>query len=134
MWRVTNTANDRSKVDLHRLATKFTYEPSIGGVRLRLGATMDLDDEHFESIRSQLEGWKGKGIVDFEHIPDGANVDVEPTKPVLGMLKDAAILDEVQDIVITEPQITPAPPPGAHSDSTEGAHPKKSQSKVKKFF
>ena len=65
MWKVINTANDRMKADLHRLASKFTYEPSIGGMRLRLGETMELDDEHFEQLREQLEGWRAKGMVEF---------------------------------------------------------------------
>ena len=68
MWKVINTANDRMKADLHRLASKFTYEPSIGGMRLRLGETMELDDEHFEQLREQLEGWRAKGMVEFERV------------------------------------------------------------------
>jgi hypothetical protein len=142
MWKVINTANDRSKTHLHRLASKFNYEPSIGGVRLRLGASMELDDEHFESVRAQLEGWKGKGIVDFERI--GGETPKEPDR-VRGIPADAVVID-VQSISgpslplnvkydektgkvlpITEPASE------APSESPEEAHPKKNQGKKKLF-
>jgi len=124
MWRVTNTANDRSKVHLHRLASKFTYEPSIGGLRLRLGESVELDDAHFEAIRSQLEGWKGKGIVDFEHVGgETKKAPVETKEPEVETKK-----------VEEEPRAgTPEPQAETHTEPTEGTTPKKSQGK-KKFF
>jgi hypothetical protein len=120
MWRVTNTANDRSKVHLHRLASKFTYEPSIGGLRLRLGESVELEDAHFEAIRAQLEGWKGKGIVDFERV--GGEVKKAPV--------ETKKVEEEPRAGTPEPQAAAVE---AHSDPTEGTTPKKSQGK-KKFF
>ena len=126
MWKVTNTANDRSKADLHRIATKFTYEPSIGGLRLRLGESMELDDAHFATVRAQLEGWKGKGIVDFERIGGEAPVAVKPVaKPVQ--------VEPEPRAGTPEPKADPVPAPEAHSDPTEGTTPKKSQGKKRLF-
>ena len=81
MWKITNTANDRSKVELHRLAAKFTYEPSIDGIRLRLGESREFTDEHFATIRAQVESWKLKGIVDFEQVEEP--FVVSPPPPVV---------------------------------------------------
>lgn len=73
MWKITNTAEDRTKTHLHRQAPGFDPEPSIDGIRLRLGQSMELTDEHYESIKELITEWVGKGMVEAEHFLDPHN-------------------------------------------------------------
>jgi len=139
MWKVTNTVNDREKQHLHRLASKLTYEPSIGGFRLRLGASIELDDAHFEAVRYQLEGWKSKGIVDFEHIGGETKPPVETKTPEVEKkppVEEKVVVSEAltedrkpgHTQKVAAPTETATEVPG---DSAEGINFKKSPAKKK---
>jgi hypothetical protein len=146
MWKITNTANDRSKAELHRTASKFTYEPSIGGVRLRLGETIEMDDEHFEENRSLLEGWQAKGMVDFERVggePAKAEGEQKPEEktedPPQGEAPpaDAPPADAPPEegeapveTVSDESAETPAAEPAAEKAETSEGQPKKSKKRL----
>lgn len=68
MYRITNTVNDRSKTHLHRTATKFEFEPNLGGVRIRLGAFHDITDEHYARSKSLIDEWVSKGMVSVRQL------------------------------------------------------------------
>lgn len=68
MYRITNCMNDRSKEDLRRTVPGLVPEPSLGGVRIRIGESIEIDDAHFEEQRKLLEGWRDKGVIVFEKI------------------------------------------------------------------
>ncbi len=74
MYRIKNTADDRSKHLLHRTASQFELEPNLGGHRIRLGTYYDITDEHYERVKPVLDVWVKKGMVDvFPVLPDGAD-------------------------------------------------------------
>lgn len=64
MYRIKNTADDRSKHLKHRTATKFELEPSLGGHRIRLGTHYDISDEHYARVKPLVDEWVKKGMVE----------------------------------------------------------------------
>ncbi len=75
MYRIKNTADDRTKHLQHRTATKFELEPSLGGHRIRLGTHYDISDEHYIRVKLTIDEWVKKGMVDaFPVLPDGTDV------------------------------------------------------------
>lgn len=82
MYKITNCVNDRSKEHLRRSAPGFIMEPSVGGVRIRMGESINLSDAHFEQNRKLLEGWERKGIVTIEKVGGApAPKSAEPPPP-----------------------------------------------------
>ncbi len=79
--QIKNTANDRNKAHLHRVASKITYEPSIGGVRLRLGETMTITDDQYDRLKDMLKGWEAKGMIEILDAPDKPKESSEDSKP-----------------------------------------------------
>lgn len=63
MYRIKNTANDRTKAHLHRVATRFDSEPSLGGIRIRLGSHIDISDDHYDRVKPFIDEWVSKGMV-----------------------------------------------------------------------
>lgn len=63
MYRIKNTANDRTKAHLHRTATRFESEPSLGGARIRLGSHIDISDDHYDRVKPIIDEWVTKGMV-----------------------------------------------------------------------
>ena len=113
MWKVTNTANDRSKVDLHRTASKFITEPSIAGVRLRLGQSILIEDNQYERLKTTLEGWVAKGMVELCQVgadgkPVEAKADSEEQRRVTAPLPES---EPVPAPVMAEAAVVPPPPP-----------------------
>ena len=76
MYKITNTANDRTKANLHRTASKFILEPTFQGIRLGIRDSRLISDDDFEKNRELLEGWEKKGMISIER-PE------EETKPGL---------------------------------------------------
>lgn len=71
MYRIKNTADDRSKHLLHRTANQFELEPQIGGHRIRLRSYLDITDEHYERVKHMVDAWVRKGIVEVSKVgPD----------------------------------------------------------------
>lgn len=70
MYRIKNTANDRTKHFLHRTATKFEVEPSLGGRRIFLNSHCDVSDEHYERVKPTVDEWVKKGMVSVFLISD----------------------------------------------------------------
>lgn len=70
MYRVKNTANDRSKTLLHRVAPGFVEEPTLGSRRIRLGEYLDITDEHYDRVKDMLAGWVKKGMVSVIKLVD----------------------------------------------------------------
>jgi hypothetical protein len=68
MWKITNTSHDRSKIHQHRTAGRFDAEPWIDGARLRVGASMEVTDEHYESLLEFLAPLVRDGILEAEKI------------------------------------------------------------------
>lgn len=66
MYKIKNTADDRSKVTLHRTATKFELEPSFAGLRLRLGQSRLIEDEVFQRNEELLRAWEKNGMISIE--------------------------------------------------------------------
>lgn len=64
MYRIKNTADDRTKVQLHRTASRFELEPQLGGRRIRLRSHLDITDEHYEKTKTVIDDWVRKGIVE----------------------------------------------------------------------
>jgi len=62
--RIKNTANDRTKAHLHRLASRFELEPSIAGQRIRLNSYIDLTPEAYERAKPFIDEWVKKGMVE----------------------------------------------------------------------
>lgn len=75
MYRIKNTADDRSKHLLHRTATQFELEPSLGGHRIRLRSYLDITDEHYERVKSVVAAWERKGIVEVSRINTDSSSD-----------------------------------------------------------
>lgn len=75
MYRITNTAFNRAKEHLHRVAPKFDPEPDFGGRRLRNGESIEISDEHYERVKDMLAVWEKTGVVDITHFFGAA----EPT-------------------------------------------------------
>jgi len=80
--RIKNTANDRSKVHLHRTAARFELEPSFGGQRIRLGESRVISDADYRRNKQVIDEWVAKGIVEILVVADSPLllVDVEPPK------------------------------------------------------
>lgn len=68
MYRIINTAHDRTKHLLQRTAPKFEYEPSLGGVRIMLGSYHDITDEHYQRVKPTIDQWIKNGMVDVLNI------------------------------------------------------------------
>lgn len=82
MYRVKNTAEDRTKHLLHRTASQFELEPSLGGTRIRLGTFIDITDEHYARVKPLLDSWVLKGMVEvFPVLQDGTDVRKFVTEP-----------------------------------------------------
>lgn len=74
MYRIKNTADDRTKHLLHRTATQFELEPSLGGHRIRLGTHHDIGDEHYTRVKPVIDQWVKKGMVEvFPVLQDGTD-------------------------------------------------------------
>jgi hypothetical protein len=74
MFRIKNTADDRTKELLHRTASQFELEPNLGGHRIRLGTHLDITNEHYERVKPTVATWVKKGMVDvFELGSDGSD-------------------------------------------------------------
>lgn len=63
MYRIKNTADDRTKTLLHRTASQFQLEPVLGSRRIRLGESVDITDEHYERVKGMIDAWVSKGMV-----------------------------------------------------------------------
>lgn len=82
MYRIKNTADDRSKHLKHRMAAKFELEPNLGGHRIRTGTHYDISDEHYGRVKPVIDEWEKKGMVDvFPILPDGTDVRKFATEP-----------------------------------------------------
>lgn len=68
MWKIMNVSMDRRFTEARRKAPGLIMEPLIGSIRLRMGKSMEVTDAHFQSIKPQLDGWKTKGVVDYENL------------------------------------------------------------------
>jgi hypothetical protein len=124
-YTIRNTSNDRAKVSLHRTASGFTPEPSIGGVRLRAGNQMNISEEHFERIRDLLFRLYETGVIEVldckteEGAPDP--VFMIPTEAPKGETNPHGVYlkpEELQDekpipapIPVTPPAPMPPSPP-----------------------
>lgn len=64
MYRIKNTADDRTKHLLHRTASRFELEPVLGARRIRLGEHYDITDEHYEKVKHIVAPWVKKGMVE----------------------------------------------------------------------
>lgn len=64
MYRVKNTAEDRSKSLLHRTAPKFELEPMLCGRRVQLRGYVDITDEQYAANKATLDVWVKNGMVD----------------------------------------------------------------------
>ena len=73
MYRIKNTAEDRTKHLLHRTAAKFELEPALGGVRIRLGSFVDITDEHYERVKPLVDEWVKKGMVEVVDLDSSEN-------------------------------------------------------------
>ncbi len=122
MYRIKNTAEDRTKHLLHRTAAKFELEPTLGGVRIRLGSFIDITDEHYARVKPIIDEWVGKGMVEvFPVLPDGTDVrkyaaplpgedlELERAKKEMAEMAAAAIKEELNR-PSTMSQIMPAVP------------------------
>lgn len=78
MYRIKNTANDRTKTHLHRTAPGFNEEPNLGGKRIRMGEFLDIEDAHYERVKPILDQWVAKGMVSVSQLGVAAEV-VGPT-------------------------------------------------------
>lgn len=105
MYRIRNTADDRSKAHLHRKATKMIYEPSIAGRRLQLRGTLDLTDKQFEQNREMLVGWEAKGMIEIEFLRTG---DVDSTTGRTG--KQEAVEEGRETAKFEKIELPPEPP------------------------
>lgn len=98
MYRIKNTAEDRSKHLKHRTATKFEIEPSLGGNRIRLGSYLDISDEHYARVKPTVDEWVKNGTVDvFPVLPDGTDVRKFAKEPELsaeGLRLDGPTLEK----------------------------------------
>ncbi len=65
--RIKNTADDRTKTRLHRVAPKLIQEPCILGRRLRLGETMFISEESYSSkfLKEYLSSLVKDGVIDI---------------------------------------------------------------------
>lgn len=107
MYRITNCMNDRSKEELRRTVPGLVPEPSLGGTRIRIGESIDIDDAHFEEQRKLLEGWRDKGVIVFEKIGGEAPApEAAPPAPPPSITADpgagAAITEETVDEAVTD--------------------------------
>lgn len=83
MYKIKNTANDRSKTLLHRTAIKFELEPSFAGVRLRLGESRDIEDAVYERNKELLDRWEKNGMISIERPGSETTVPGLPGDPGL---------------------------------------------------
>ncbi len=81
MIRIKNTADDRTKVLLHRTATRFELEPVLGDKRIRLRSYLDITEEHYARLKSMVDGWVKNGMVEVTST-DGEPIKHEET-PIL---------------------------------------------------
>lgn len=97
MYRIKNTAEDRTKHLLHRTATKFELEPTLGGIRIRLGAFLDITDEHYERVKPVVDEWVKKGMVEvIQNGSDSADLrkfTKEPEYDANGLRLDGPTLE-----------------------------------------
>jgi len=89
MYRIKNTADDRTKHILHRTATKFELEPVLGAVRIRLGKFVDISDEHYVRVKGMIDGWVKNGMVEVSKL--GAVKESPRKLEPLGIINTAAI-------------------------------------------
>lgn len=120
MYRIKNTAEDRTKHLLHRTAAKFELEPTLGGVRIRLGSFIDITDEHYARVKPIVDEWVSKGMVEvFPVLPDGIDIrkyaaplpeeDLERIKKEMAEMAATAIKEELNR-PSTMSQVMPAIP------------------------
>jgi hypothetical protein len=76
MYRIKNTADDRSKHLLHRTASQFELEPNIGGKRIRLRSHLDISDEHYGRVKHMVDAWEKKGIVEVTKLVSDSTEDL----------------------------------------------------------
>lgn len=65
MIRVKNTALDRTKTHLHRVASKLHMEPIVHGQRLRLGDSTDLSEEVYQRNKGYYDKLIADGTIEF---------------------------------------------------------------------
>jgi hypothetical protein len=132
-YELKNTADDRSKVHLHRIASKLVMEPVICDRRLKLRDTMTVSDEYFESHKDQLKGLETKGVIEIKHVgavpvpvvvPSSAIVP--PPVELSNQESGAAVsLPTQESSVVKEPEAPPTEEPAKVSKTGPGK---------KKFF
>lgn len=99
---VINTTNDRSKSFLHRNAARFEFEPSLGGVRIRLGSPITITREHYEKNEAILREWVSKGMVEIipleqnTDIPSNNSVPKDPEPPLPPEVKTKTFEEDVE--------------------------------------
>lgn len=81
IYRIKNTADDRTKVLQHRLATGFQMEPSLGGHRIRLGQFLDIAEDHYLRVKEMVDSWVAKGMVEVSVV--GNNISKYPPPSVV---------------------------------------------------
>jgi hypothetical protein len=121
MYRIKNTAEDRTKHLLHRTAAKFELEPNLGGVRIRLGAFLDITDEHYDRVKPIVDEWVKKGMVEVVRIgtklSDWKPYAADQTLPEItseereSLKKAAADYQEElnRPVPVQEPEVLPEP-------------------------
>lgn len=130
MYKIKNTANDRSKTLLHRTAIKFELEPSFAGRRLRLGESRDIEDAVYERNKELLDRWEKNGMISVEKVggekaspkPQPASAPTPPPLPEEEIARevDAEIAKELYEalpdaVPVTETSPEPDAAPEAPS-------------------
>lgn len=154
--KIKNTAYDRDKLHLHRTASKFITEPTIGNVRLTRGMTTEITDEQYERMKDMLHSWEKKGMIEI-FLPAGAeqtgdlhkdgstlNEWTEKTKPTEPRAGASVNVDDVvvgasasekpliaEQLAGEKMASEPPPPPASQTETSEGA--KKGPGKKKLF-
>jgi hypothetical protein len=96
MYKIKNTAMDRSKDFLHRRAPRMRPEPTISGRRLMLNQTMVLTDEQYAHNELLIKELISHGVVEVEMIP-----------PFMIPKKEEPIVE--QPVVVIEEEVLPVP-------------------------
>lgn len=104
MIRIKNTADDRRKAHLHRTASRFQMEPTLGSTRIRLRGYVDITDEHYERVKDLIEEWVAKGMVEVIRLEGPAAVLPRPEEAPPPVVNPEVSKEMKTEVVVEEPK------------------------------
>lgn len=72
MWKIKNTATDRSKTHLHRIAPSLEMEPVVAGRRLFMGTSVTISEGQYQHDCARLKMLEKTGAIECVYLGGGA--------------------------------------------------------------